>query len=92
MIALIIISKNQVPYMEQMLCKVDEMSVKPDRLYYMLDREPKNVQEEAMSIVSRHACKTVVKLMFNDKVPESVYRPMMTPNVDYFLAGYCRNI
>ena len=50
MIALIIISKNQVPYMEQMLCKVDEMSVKPDRLYYMLDREPKNVQEEAMSM------------------------------------------
>lgn len=41
MIGLIIISKNQVPYMDQMLCKVDEMTVKPDRLYYMLDREPK---------------------------------------------------
>lgn len=58
MIGLIIISKNQVPYMEQMLCKVDEMSVKPDRLYYMLDREPKKVQDEATAIMARHDCKT----------------------------------
>ena len=55
MIALIIISKNQVPYMEQMLSKVDEMSVKPDRLYYMLDREPKSVQEKAAAIMAKHA-------------------------------------
>ena len=92
MIGLIIISKNQVPYMDQILTKVDEMSVKPDCLYYMLDREPNTVTKQAIGIMSRHDCKSFSKLLFNTNVPENVYRPMMTPGVDYFLAGYCRNI
>lgn len=92
MIGLIIISKNQVPYMDQILAKVDEMTVKPDRLYYMLDREDEKGKNEAVDIMAKHSCAFFSKLMFNDKVPTNVYRPMMTPDVDYFLAGYCRNI
>lgn len=68
------------------------MEVKPDRLYYMLDREPMSVRDEATAVMGRHECKPFSKLMFNDKIPENVCRPQMAPGVDYFLAGYCRNI
>ena len=87
---LIISSKTQYKYIDKIINAVNNMSIKPDILYYVLDRE---------SYVGKKYCNIKIKelkceyeLIINDQYPDYCGRPSMHNDVDYFLTGYCRNV
>lgn len=90
MFALIIISKNQFKYLGAQLDKVKDMSIKPDKVYYMMDRDSADDVKLAHQIISNSGLDNV-KLLVNNDIPDTMGRPMMYDGEEHFLAGYCRN-
>lgn len=90
MLALIIISKNQVKHLEQILFKISGMTVKPDRIYLLQDRDSIDDVNHAKSIISKFKFDNLIHVINNDE-PAYIGRPQMNYGEQHFLAGYCRN-
>lgn len=90
MIALIIISKNQVKYLPQMLLKLKAMSEQADKIYYLTDRDSAADCKCAKKLIEESGLENLTYIQ-NETIPGYLGRPIMYYGEEHFLSGYCRN-
>lgn len=82
-------SKGQVKYLPRMLADLCAMSVKPDRVLYMLDRPSASDIVECRKLLSGNES---VELVIVNKMPDRIGHPQMVYGESQFLAGHVREL
>jgi hypothetical protein len=91
MTGLIIISKGQIRYLPYIIGKISDMTLRPDAIYYLMDRDVESDVSTARNIIHDSGF-DFINLIENYDVPCGLRRPMMTAGMPYFLSGFCRNV
>ena len=85
---LVIVSKDQQQYAENMNEAIGNLSVKPDGIIVILDRPTPG----EISATKKAYTNELVTVIVSTSLPAYVGRPQMNFHVPYFCAGHARNI
>ena len=85
---LVILSKDQDKYAEEMNRRLDQLSVKPEKVHVILDRP---ALKEMNATRRAYENNPLVEVKVIRDIPSNIGRPQMNYGVQYFCAGHLRN-
>lgn len=87
-ILLVIVSKDQQQYAENMNAAIEKLTVKPDGVLVVLERPT----PAEINATKRAYTNELVTVLISSSLPDYVGRPQMNYHVPYFCAGHARNL
>mgnify|MGYP002870071552 CR=1 FL=1 len=85
---LVIVSKDQQQYADNMNAAIEKLTVKPDGVLVVLERPtPAEINATKRAYTSE-----LVTVLISTSLPDYIGRPQMNYHVPYFCAGHARNL